>query len=305
MGDIIFNNFFILIGGAILAFFNLFKNFSLKNNNEIIEKFVSSIFNKLNFKTEKTMVKEYDDSKIYELRSIILKYSKNKIVLIALIIVFILIWDISELEIALIYLILVFMIYFFILFYPQIQQRRSYEDLNPELPYALRHMSIELKSGKGLLDTLFTIKNANYTSLSPEFNRVLEEVKYGKSTEDSFIEMSHRVKSEGLSRVVQQVIGTLRVGGNLSSSLDIIAKDISFDMHIKLKEYAQKLNSFILIYTFMAILAPIISLIMLMASSTVMGDLLSINMMFLIYSLFFPMIVVFMMLFVKRLEPKI
>jgi flagellar protein FlaJ len=117
--------------------------------------------------------------------------------------------------------------------------------------------------------------------------------------------MSERIKSEGLTRAIQQIVGTLRVGGNLAYSLDIIAKDISFEMQIKLKEYSQKLNSFILIYTFIAILAPVISLIMLMAGSTVMGDVISSNMLMLIYSVFFPMIVMFMGVFIKRLEPKI
>jgi flagellar protein FlaJ len=117
--------------------------------------------------------------------------------------------------------------------------------------------------------------------------------------------MSKRVKSEGLTRAVQQLIGTLRVGGNLANSLDIIAQDISFDMQIKLKEYSQKLNSFILIYTFIAILAPVISLIMLMASSTVMGDLISTNLLMLLYGAIFPMIVMFMGVFMKKLEPKI
>jgi flagellar protein FlaJ len=166
-------------------------------------------------------------------------------------------------------------------------------------------MGIELKSGKGLHDSLITIKNADYGSLSHEFNRVLEEVKYGKSTEDSLLEMSHRVKSEGLSRAVHQIISTLRVGGNLSSSLDVIAQDISFDMQIKLKEYSQKLNSFILIYTFIAILTPNIALIMLMAGSTVMGDVISSELLLIIYALFFPMIVMFMGVFIKKLEPKI
>jgi flagellar protein FlaJ len=166
-------------------------------------------------------------------------------------------------------------------------------------------MSIELKSGKGLHDALITIRNANYGSLSREFNRVLEEVKFGKPTEDSLLEMSHRVKSEGLSRAIHQIVGTLRVGGNLANSLEIIAKDISFDMQIKLKEYSQKLNSFILIYTFIAILAPVISLIMLMAGSTVMGDVISSQMLLVIYSIFFPLVVMFMGLLIKKLEPKI
>ena len=76
-------------------------------------------------------------------------------------------------------------------------------------------------------------------------------------------------------------------------------------MQIKLKDYSQKLNSFILIYTFIAILAPVITLIMLMASSTVMGDIISTELLFVIYVIFFPMVVLFMGVFIKKLEPKI
>ncbi len=76
-------------------------------------------------------------------------------------------------------------------------------------------------------------------------------------------------------------------------------------MQIKLKEYSQKLNGFILIYTFIAILAPVIILIMLMAASTVVGDIVSEEMVFIMYMFFFPLIVVFMALFIKRMEPKI
>ena len=193
----------------------------------------------------------------------------------------------------------------FLIYYPQIKEKNSYANLNRDLPYALRHMGIELKSGKGLHDTLHTIRNANYGVLSEEFNRVLEEVKYGKPTEESLLEMSHRVKSEGLKRTIHQIIGTLRVGGNLANSLDVIAQDISFETRIKLKEYSQKLNSFILIYTFIAILAPVVILIMAMAGSTVMGDLISGNLLLIIYSLFFPLIVMFMGMLIKKLEPNI
>ena len=166
-------------------------------------------------------------------------------------------------------------------------------------------MGTELKSGKGLHDTLITISRSNYGSLSDEFNRVLEEIRYGKSTEESLYLLSDRVKSDGLSRAVHQIVGTLRVGGNLANSLNVIAEDITFDMQIKLKEYSQKLNSFILIYTFIAILAPVILLIMLMAGSTVMGDIVSGDILLILYIFFFPLIVVFLAIFMKKLEPKI
>lgn len=300
--------FFILIGGIFLALIQFLKNLSLKDfkfkKEDSNEKLDSKIFEKLDLSLENKTPKYKQDS-LDNLRDEILPYLLNKKVIGIELLALILSLIFTSFEISGMILIIILMIYTLFLYYPKIKEQRNYSDINTELPYALRHMGIELKSGKGLHDALITIKNAGYGSLSEEFNRVLEEVKFGKSTEDSLLEMSHRVKSEGLSRAIHQIISTLRVGGNLSNSLDVIAKDMSFDMQIKLKEYSQKLNSFILIYTFIAILAPVISLIMLMAGSTVMGDIISSNLLYVIYTLFFPMIVMFMGVFVKKLEPKI
>ncbi|WP_405270528.1 type II secretion system F family protein [Methanobrevibacter sp.] len=262
------------------------------------------IFKKLNFDIDTANSKK-EEGRLYGIRNILLKYMLTKQLILTIIILSLLLLILTGLEICGIFLTMISMIYIFIFYYPSIKEERNYSDLNQELPYALRHMGIELKSGKGLHDALIAISNANYGSLSKEFKRVLEEVKFGKSTEDSLLEMSHRVKSDGLSRATQQIIGTLRIGGNLSDSLNIIAKDISFDMQIKLKEYSQRLNSFILIYTFVAILTPVIGLIMLMAGSTVMGDIIPSSLLLIIYSMFFPMIVMFMGIFIKKLEPKI
>ena len=55
----------------------------------------------------------------------------------------------------------------------------------------------------------------------------------------------------------------------------------------------------------MAILAPVILLIMLMAASTVMGDIIPSNVIMVMYVVLFPMIVVFMGLLIKKLEPEI
>ncbi|MDO5831600.1 MAG: type II secretion system F family protein [Methanobrevibacter sp.] len=303
----ILENFFILIGGAALSLMNTIRNLSFKDiefkRDSDNKEMDLEIFKRLNLEVDSKIPKE--KTVIDNVREKLLPYLITKTSIIIIAILLVLSGAFFSLEITAMILVIVVMMYIFILYYPKIKEQKSYSDINRELPYALRHMGIELKSGKGLHDSLITIKNADYGSLSHEFNRVLEEVKYGKSTEDSLLEMSHRVKSEGLSRAVHQIISTLRVGGNLSSSLDVIAQDISFDMQIKLKEYSQKLNSFILIYTFIAILTPTIALIMLMAGSTVMGDVISSELLLIIYALFFPMIVMFMGVFIKKLEPKI
>ena len=302
------DKFFILVGSIAVNIVAIYENFSfeelLRKNEPKKNDIAESIFSRLDFEEKPKMPKK-DNDRIGKLREYLkprmLKKSTAEVMIILCAVMFVM----MPFEVAGMFLTLVLMSYIFIIYYPKIRQKEDYSDLNRELPYALRHMGIELKSGKGLHDTLITIRDADYGSFSKEVNRVLEEVKFGKSTEDSLLEMSKRVRCEGLTRAVQQIVGTLRVGGNLANSLDIIAKDISFEMQIKLKEYSQRLNSFILIYTFIAILAPVISLIMLMAGSTVMGDVISSGLLLVIYSLFFPLIVVFMGLFIKKLEPSV
>ncbi|MBE6509339.1 MAG: type II secretion system F family protein [Methanobrevibacter sp.] len=299
------NNLFIAVGNIALSFFIFLKSIRFRNTEVKNEKETGSILLKrLNIDLE-TQSARYESDRICEIRIVLLNYMLNKRIIVALMAFIAISIFFCSIEFVGIILTVIIMFYVFILYYPQIKEQQNYSDINQELPYALRHMGIELKAGKGLHDSMITIRDAEYGSLSREFNRALEEIKFGKSTEDALLDMSHRIKSQGLSIAIQQIISTLRVGGNLSNSLNIIAKDITFDMNIKLKEYSQKLNSFILIYTFIAILAPTIALVMLMAGSTVIGDVISSNLLLTIYTLFFPIIIIFMGVFIKKLEPKI
>lgn len=294
-----FDKLFIGIGNLVLFIVYSIKNFkfpSFKSNNETVSQSFS-------FRLSDNVM---DENKSFgDVREFFIKHLSSKVGIIILCAISFFFFFFFGFEIAAMFLILIVMSYMFMVVYPQLKQKRMYHDLNQELPYALRHMGIELKSGKGLHDTLMTVANANYGSFSRELTRVLEEVRYGKSTEDALLEMSNRVNSDGLSRGIQQIVGTLRVGGNLANSLEVIASDISFDMHMKLKDYSQRLNAFILIYTFIAILAPVILLIMLMAASTVMGDIIPSNIIIIMYVGLFPMIVMFMGVLIKKLEPKI
>ena len=208
-------------------------------------------------------------------------------------------------ELSMALLIAVFLIAFLIVYYPKIKNENNYSSISKELPYALRQLSTELRAGKSLFDALDSVVESDYGVLSLEFSRVLEEIKYGESSENAFLNLDKRVKSKALSRVTFEILSSLRIGSNLSNSLNIIAEDVNFDMRMKLKEYSEKLNAFIMIYTFLAILAPVIVLTMLLAASVVIGDLVPGDLVLILYGLFFPMIIVFLAIMIKKLEPKI
>ena len=241
-----------------------------------------------------------DESNIHNsfLRIIIIIFS-ILILVVALISYFI------SLEIGLAIFITFFLIAFAIFYYPKIKKQNDYSSFSKELPFALRQLATELRSGKSLFDSMDSISRSDYGILSLEFSRVLEEIKYGESTEQAFLNLEKRVDSKAFSRVIYEILTSLRVGANLSTSLTIIADDVNFDIRMKLKEYSEKLNAFIMIYTFLAILAPVILLTILLAASVVIGDLVPADLILVLYSVFFPMIIIFLGFAIKKLEPKI
>lgn len=210
-----------------------------------------------------------------------------------------------SLELGLAIFISMLLIAISILYYPKIKKQNDYASFSKELPYALRQLATELRSGRSLFDSLGSVASSDYGILSLEFSRVLEEIKYGESTENAFLNLEKRVDSKALSRTIYEILTSLRIGSNLSNSLNIIADDVNFDIRMKLKEYSEKLNAFVMIYTFLAILAPVILLTMLLAASVVIGDLVPGDLILILYSVFFPMIIVFLGFAMKKLEPKI
>ncbi|MGB9937395.1 MAG: type II secretion system F family protein [Methanobacterium sp.] len=208
-------------------------------------------------------------------------------------------------EIGLVFGLLIFMMAGVILFLPKLQSGKRSSEASKELPFALRQMATELRAGLGLHESMRSVALSGYGPLSEEFARTLEEIRYGETTENALIDMSERINSDGLKRAIYQITRTLSSGGDLSRTLNIIAEDTAYEMRMKLKDYAQKLNSFTMIYMFIAILGPVILMIMLIAASTVMGPMFPPILLLIMYLFLFPMIVGFMAFMIKRLEPQI
>ncbi|MDR2544928.1 MAG: type II secretion system F family protein [Methanobrevibacter sp.] len=306
------NSFFYELGNLTISISNK-KNFKFKMNKNILKKKIIKIF-KYNNKEENYVFKITKNND--ENKSIINTLSQENILnrlnlkvvipifISTIIIIFLILNLFFSLEIGLISLIAILLIVFFLSQTPKLRKEKIKVEISKELPYALRQMVTELRSGKGLQDALKSIAISDYEVLSPQFSRTLEEIKYGETTENAIINMSKRIDSESLNRALYQIIGSLKTGGNLSHILNIIAEDVSHELRIKLKEYSQKLNGFIMIYTFLAVLAPVIILVMIIASSTIIGDVVPPQVILILYLFFFPMIVIFLGFFMKRLEPK-
>lgn len=182
-----------------------------------------------------------------------------------------------------------------------------------ELPFALRHMSTELRAGIGLYRTLQAVASSDYGALSEEFARVITEVEEGTDTKDSLRHLALRTQSRALRNAIIQIIRALKTGGNLSESMSEIAEDVSFNLRMAVREFGQRMNFFGVVYIFGAIVLPVMITIlgsirnspirMTMPSFEALP--LTLPIMAAIYLVVMPFILIMFLVYIKKAQPRV
>jgi len=186
------------------------------------------------------------------------------------------------------------------------------DSVSKELPFALRHMATELKSGLGLYRTIQTIALADYGELSEEFSRTINEIEEGTDTKLALRHLALRTQSKALRNSLIHVIRALRTGGNLSIIMNDIADDVSFSLRMKIKDFGQKMNFFATIFIYMAIVIPVfisilggIKITPIQSGSVFQSLPLGIPVLAVFFLIFMPMLLAYLVFFISLSQPKV
>lgn len=191
---------------------------------------------------------------------------------------------------------------------PREVARRRGNEVSTELPFALRHMATELKAGIGLYKTIQTIAVADYGVLSEEFARTVTEIEEGTDAKDALTHFALRTQSKALRNAMLHVVRALKTGGNLSDIMNTIAEDVSFDLRVRVRDYAEKMNFFGVIYIFIAIVAPVfLAIIGAVLNAPVSIGSVSVPplLITIIYLIIMPAILGLLVIYLKMSEPKV
>ena len=140
--------------------------------------------------------------------------------------------------------------------YPKAIASRFASEVESELPLALRHLLIEVKSGVPLYESLQGVSKSNYGKISEEFNAVIEDVDSGDSIRVAIEKFATRTSSQYMRRILWQMIDNIEAGSDMGQTLDVIAADVVNHQKIMLKSYAQELNTWALMYLMTAVVLP-------------------------------------------------
>ncbi|MCJ7478568.1 MAG: type II secretion system F family protein [Candidatus Nanohaloarchaeota archaeon QJJ-7] len=154
--------------------------------------------------------------------------------------------------------------------YPDMKARRRVQKLERDLPYALRHLLIEVQSGMNLYEAMVSISEG-YGEASVEFQRIVKDINAGVSEMEALEKAVIRNPSLQFRRSLWQMINTIKAGSDLGNTLESLVDAIMTQQMTEVKRYGQELNPYILFYLIVAVIVPSLGASFLVIFSTFTG----------------------------------
>lgn len=164
-----------------------------------------------------------------------------------------------------------FIMFLYLLFIPKLEISKRGRLIDRDLEYMLKDMEIQLSSGVPLFDTLVNVGKGKYGECSVISDEIVQEVEAGKSMTDVLDSVGLWSPSDYLRNVLWQIVNTVRSGSDIKRSLAAISADLRVDKENKIKQYAQELNMWGLMYMLGAIILPSMGVTLLVILSSFIG----------------------------------
>jgi flagellar protein FlaJ len=142
--------------------------------------------------------------------------------------------------------------------YMSLQDRKVYK-IDSIFPDFVRDLAESKRAGMTFTKAILFASKGNYGILTPEIQKISQQVSWGSSVTDALIAFSERVKTNSIQRTISLIIEASKSGGNVADVLDVAAKDAR---EIKMLEAERKANmsSYVVViyvgaFVFLAIIA--------------------------------------------------
>ncbi len=166
--------------------------------------------------------------------------------------------------------------FLYINMYPKLLAKKKIRNLDENLPHALHHLLIQIRSGVPLFNCLVSISKSGYGQLSKEFERAVNEINTGKSEVQSMEVLARENPSLYFRRVMWQLVNALKSGADVGSTIKEIVDNLAVEQTMAIKKYGAQLNPIAMLYMVFCVIMPTMGITFLLVLGSFVG--LSINM---------------------------
>jgi pilus assembly protein TadC len=129
------------------------------------------------------------------------------------------------------------------------------KDIDREVLFAGRFLLVKLHSGSPLITALEQAASS-YGVGSRFFKEIVDDIKLGTPVEEALEKAMDSSPSEKFSKILFQISNSLKIGVDVTDSLQAVLQEIAADQLIEIKKYGKKLSSITMFYMLVAVVAP-------------------------------------------------
>jgi archaeal flagellar protein FlaJ len=116
---------------------------------------------------------------------------------------------------------------------------RKIAKIDAIFPDFIRDLAESRRAGMTFTKSILFASKGNYGILTPEIQKISQQVSWGANVSDALIAFSKRVNTKAIRRTISLIIEASKSGGNVADVLDIAARD---SREIKTLETERKTN---------------------------------------------------------------
>ena len=166
---------------------------------------------------------------------------------------------------------LLFLLFFMLLLKsPVTKINKRKRDLDREVLFAGRFLLVKLHSGRPLLNALIDASHS-YGVASKYFKELVDDINMGTSIERALENAMRYSPSARYSKILFQVSNALKIGIDVTESLDNTLDEISQEQLLEIERYGKKLNSLSIFYMLLAVVMPSIGVAMFAVIGSLIG----------------------------------
>lgn len=164
-----------------------------------------------------------------------------------------------------------FLSFIYINLYPNLIVIRKIRDVEKNLPFAMRHLLVQVRSGVSLFDAMGSVVEGGYGLVSTEFNKCVKQIATGVDVRDALEEMAFKNPSTYFRRTIWQLVNSMRSGVDIGESLSLLVSNISQEQRVAIRRYGAQLSPLALLYMMLAVVLPTLGITFLVILSTFSG----------------------------------
>ncbi len=161
--------------------------------------------------------------------------------------------------------------FFYINMYPKLLSKKRIRNLDENLPHALHHLLIQIRSGVPLFNCLVSISKSGYGQLSKEFERAVNEINTGKSEVETMEVLAKENPSLYFRRVMWQLVNALKSGADVGGTIKEIVDNLAVEQTMSIKKYGAQLNPIAMLYMVFCVIMPTLGITFLLVLGSFVG----------------------------------